>query len=263
MLQWLGVCVFFRNNAEVRKKLRSFKGIHNGERCFIVGNGPSLLPQDLEKLSGEVTFSCNSIFKMEGTGDWRPYYYFILDPVSVQLYLPILNDIPAKQRFVGVSYFSLKDARRYKKTTDAAFYSLNTPIMGRERRSQRFTQDITHLVDTCGTVAYSMMQFAVYMGFKEIYLIGFDHRFAKTKEESGKIVENSVSNHFKGYDEKFHEKVGGTSVLFPKIKIERGFEQAREYCEAHGVTIRNATRGGCLEVFERTDFDTFIIDRKS
>ena len=34
-------------------KLRKFKDIHKGQRCFIMGNGPSILQQDLTRLKNE------------------------------------------------------------------------------------------------------------------------------------------------------------------------------------------------------------------
>ena len=36
-----------------RKALRSLKNIHSGKRCFIIGNGPSLTPGDLDLIKNE------------------------------------------------------------------------------------------------------------------------------------------------------------------------------------------------------------------
>ena len=40
-----------------------------------------------------------------------------------------------------------------------------------------------------------------------------------------------------------------------EMKIFRSYQIAEEYSRTHGFRIFNATRGGCLEVFERVDFD--------
>ena len=45
-------------------KLRSYKNKFAGERCFVVGNGPSLNNMDMSKLSDEYTFGMNRIFLM-------------------------------------------------------------------------------------------------------------------------------------------------------------------------------------------------------
>ena len=46
------------------KALKRFKDIHVGEVCFVIGNGPSLTAEDLEKLSQKdiPTFAFNRIF---------------------------------------------------------------------------------------------------------------------------------------------------------------------------------------------------------
>ena len=45
--------------AETLRSLDSYKDLHTGERCFLVGNGPSLSKLDLRKLDGELAFTVN------------------------------------------------------------------------------------------------------------------------------------------------------------------------------------------------------------
>ncbi|MHB1481527.1 MAG: 6-hydroxymethylpterin diphosphokinase MptE-like protein, partial [Bellilinea sp.] len=44
------------------RKLAALQDSHKGERCFVVGNGPSLRTTDLSKLKGEFSFGFNRIF---------------------------------------------------------------------------------------------------------------------------------------------------------------------------------------------------------
>ena len=44
------------------RKLSALKDSHRGERCFLIGNGPSLRSTDLSRLKGEFTFGFNRIF---------------------------------------------------------------------------------------------------------------------------------------------------------------------------------------------------------
>ena len=39
-----------------KEYIREFNGIHKGDRCFIVANGPSLLKTNLDLLENELTF---------------------------------------------------------------------------------------------------------------------------------------------------------------------------------------------------------------
>src|SRR5438067_13410697 len=51
--------------AEERKLLQRnsrFREAHAGNRCFVIGNGPSLAGQDIFPLEGEITFVMNTFF---------------------------------------------------------------------------------------------------------------------------------------------------------------------------------------------------------
>ena len=47
-----------------RQRMYEMKDIHHSERCFIIGNGPSLKNTDLSKLKDERTFGMNRIYLM-------------------------------------------------------------------------------------------------------------------------------------------------------------------------------------------------------
>ena len=59
--------------------MRELKDKYKGQRCFVIGNGPSLTAEDLNLLKGEVTFASNRIYKMFEQTDWRPTYYAVFD----------------------------------------------------------------------------------------------------------------------------------------------------------------------------------------
>ena len=44
---------------KIIKHNKKFNNIHKGERCFILGNGPSLREVDLGLLENEFVFTCN------------------------------------------------------------------------------------------------------------------------------------------------------------------------------------------------------------
>src|SRR5258708_28843911 len=70
-----------RNYAPLLKRNEVFRDRHKGQRCFIIGNGPSLKKQDLSPLANEITFVTNSFYVHPIVGDsWQPTYYFFSDP---------------------------------------------------------------------------------------------------------------------------------------------------------------------------------------
>ena len=95
-------------------------------------------------------------------------------------------------------------------------------------------------------VTYDAIQIAVYLGFKEIYLLGVDFSFCKDyKDKSNHFVEN------------YYNKNSKTTVVTENEQL-KAYQKAKQYAETHGIKIYNATRGGKLEVFERVDFDSLF-----
>ena len=97
-----------------------------------------------------------------------------------------------------------------------------------------------------------MIQLAVYMGIKEIYLLGVDFSFRREVHENGELrVNNNINNHM-------NEMEQVESGLYYVDRIMRGWLKIKEYAESHGIKVYNATRGGKLQVFERVDFDSIF-----
>lgn len=60
-------------------RIKQFKNKYKGKRCFIIGNGPSLVKKDLDKLENEYTFAANMIYHSFKSTKWRPTFYTIAD----------------------------------------------------------------------------------------------------------------------------------------------------------------------------------------
>jgi hypothetical protein len=65
-------------NPIVRKNIK-LKNIHLGERCFILGTGPSLKAINLEKLKNEITFGVNFLARMKDYSRINCKYYCLYD----------------------------------------------------------------------------------------------------------------------------------------------------------------------------------------
>ena len=109
-----------------------------------------------------------------------------------------------------------------------------------EFRHPKFSEDLSRKSYEGGTVTYSCLQMAAYMGFKNIFLLGMD----RTDPRKGK---NQMMAHV--YEEEQY-----TSKLYDE-GVRLGDEAARRYAEEHNINIFNATRGGYLEIYERVNFD--------
>ena len=67
------------------ERLAALKDSRKGERCFIIGNGPSLKQTDLTKLTNEYTFGLNRIYlAFPEMGFETTYYLCVNDLVAEQ-----------------------------------------------------------------------------------------------------------------------------------------------------------------------------------
>jgi hypothetical protein len=228
--------------------LSRFHNMHKGQRCFIVGTGPSLRLEDVELLKNEITFGVNSCLTMYDKTDWRATYYGIVDSHAVEIMGERL-----KSEDIPVFFYTDLDAV-YDGKNGVAFPKDDTDnlmtdtfwrkIFPSKFPETGFSDDITKVVYTGKSVVYAMLQIAVYMGFTEIYLLGVDCNYAQPKMYSDNVT--YVDHKRKWTQEKL---VKNGNQMLPQ------FEIAKKYADEHGIKIYNATRGGQLETFERVQLE--------
>lgn len=228
--------------------LASLKDCHKGKRAFIVCNGPSLSPTDLDVIAAhkELSFACNKIENILATTEWTPTYYTVLDETYQYTLLDTINAIPAQMKFFRQSSYCVT------RKVDGSKVFVNADGSKSLLESCKFSEDISKILYTVATTTYSMFQMAVYMGIREMYIIGCDNSYAREIAKDGTILETGRKSYFSAANKK--EQATAASVWQMNI----AYEFARKYADAHGIKIYNATRGGCLEAFERVDFDTLF-----
>lgn len=231
-----------------KSSIRQLKKLHNshvGERCFIIGNGPSLTAADLDLLKNEFCFASNRIDRIFEFTAWRPTFYCTQDASIIQKFRDVLTEIRAPYKLMVYS-----GSRKIGHIGKAMY----TPFTGLNRYPQEpvFSEDVSVCIGEGYTVTYTCMQVAAYMGFKEIILLGMDHNFPVDVTPDGKVIVNAdAGEHFYGSN--------GIQNHYPMLyKVDLSFKTAKEYAENHDIRIINATRGGKLEIFERAALETVL-----
>lgn len=188
------------------RKIKRYKGIHEGEKCFIIGNGPSLKAIDLDRINIP-SFSSNRIGIILDRANWVPYYYSTMDLVMWEENISEVYAINSRAKF----FVSLELDGNYKyiKRYKGDFIWLWSRNVLDEKGMPEFSVDLDEKVNRYGTVSYINIQLAVYMGFKEIYLLGLDNSYAKEKNSDGVVKVNEQMNgrsYFGGYDAKCSDR---------------------------------------------------------
>ena len=207
---------------------------HIGESCFIIGNGPSLKAEDLNVISQShfYSFAANRIFEIFNSTDWRPDFYIAMDRRFLEIYYEKLLSFNISNVFISDSFEKQKECNSKFHLTVSNPYGVDCP----------FSNDIAWKVESGFSVVYVCMQFAAYMGFSNIYLLGVDMNYSAI---------GTSGNHFYKNEDK-------NSTDYNLVDIVESFQVAKEYADTHGIKIFNATRGGRLEVFPRIDFNSLF-----
>lgn len=234
------------------RKIAAMKDRYRGRRCFLIGNGPSLRAEDLTKLKehGEICFAFNRIYNIFENTSWRPDYYISQDEKMLAGCMEAVDRTELGVKLVPINLKWYHGIR----LSSADWFFMKRPREDGGKPLQ-FSDDPAKCVYNASTGMYTAAQFAAYMGFSEIYLIGVDHHFRISQNNSGEIViDDSVKDYF---SEKYNEDK--EKLYIPNTeKSTLTYVAMKEQCEKRGMRVYNATRGGKLEVFERIDFDSLF-----
>ncbi|MBR4677174.1 MAG: DUF115 domain-containing protein [Bacteroidales bacterium] len=229
--------------------LENLREQYQGKRCFIICNGPSLKAEDLTKIheNGDVSFACNKIDKIFPKTPWRPTFYTVADEGYQRSLLKTMQVVDSLCQFYRTdSYLTTR------KIKDRKVIWLNTDGNKKYLDEPKFADNVTEKIYAIGTTTFMLMELAVHMGFKEIYITGCDNSYGINIQKDGSIVKTGQQSYFEGMD----KKTQGLSAAVWQMNI--AYECAKKYADSNGIKIFNATRGGHLEIFDRVDFDTLF-----
>jgi len=225
--------------------LAALKDKHRGERCFIIGNGPSLRDTDVSKLKNEFTFGMNRIYlAFEEWGFQTTFLASVNDLVIEQC----VDDFLALEM---PRFFSWRSRKFFSKSAN-----LNLPnFLYTTYAGPKFASDIRYRVWEGATVTNVCLQLAYHMGFEQAILIGVDHSF-KSKGEANTTItsDGDDPNHF---DPRYFGK--GFRWQLPDLDMsEIAYHMAKANYEQDGRKILDATIGGQLTVFDKVDYDSLF-----
>lgn len=247
-IAWVRACGIFHSDNS--RKIEAYHNYHQGQRCFLIGNGPSLTASDLELIQGEICLACNMIYRMFPIVTWRPKYYCVSDVIYTKNMSEEIVENISCPIFLHSGAFN---AMKVKPPNRVIIKNVPEPQYKIRGNLQAY------YIPSSATVMTFMLELAMYMGFREIYLLGVDHTNSFTSGHfAGEYVLTEVDkkNLFRARRTLNNPQL--TLAELGEYRRQRGEEAyrvVRDYADKHGFHIYNATRGGALEVFERVDLD--------
>ena len=218
-----------------------YKDRHREQRCVLVCNGPSLNKMDLSFLKNETTIGLNKIFLGFSKFVFFPRYYVAVNKKVIE------QSLEQIKRLTCVKFIS--DRGKGLITENPL-----TNIISTEKYYDDFSFDISRGVQEGYTVTYAALQVIFYLGFKEVVIIGMDHRFVYEGEPNEeRVMTKSDTNHFS------KEYFKGCKWDNPDlINSEKYYRIAKKIYESNGRKIIDATVDGACPVFEKANYKSLF-----
>ncbi|MFC0408211.1 hypothetical protein [Roseomonas elaeocarpi] len=217
-------------------RLDALRDRHAGATAWLIGNGPSVRPEDLDALRGQLCFGFNRLHLAYGGTSLRPRYTFSGDG---QMIADFGEEIVAE---AGGTVFLATESRPAIPGEWIWLRQLSIwpPL---------FSLDPGRVVGAGGSSLFAAMQVAWWMGVRRFVFYGIDFSFHGVEPGLDGLA-TAEGNHFiPGYR-------SGRPWIPPSWRdICSAFLLARRLAEAEGGWVRNATRGGQLEIFPRIRFE--------
>lgn len=231
-----------------------FYNTHIGERCFILGNGPSLKDVNLGMLENEFVFTVNNFSLVDNYQNAKTNVHLWVDLSFFELredqkynhddlmenYRRISQEKPIC--FVIDAAYDFIVKNKLDEILDINYFSAYNSIDPKTRLQFNLSKSISMY----STVVQYAVSIALYMGFKEIYLLGCDSTNILSVINSAMNIKSTGMHAYKNDDvnERYKELLNHWSmsdVFFDQYFLFEGFRTLKTECDNRGVKLVNCS----------------------
>lgn len=239
--QW-PLATFHPTRRDSIRQLAALEDIHKGERCFILGNGPSLKDTDVSRLKDEFTFGMNRVYLAFPVWGFPTSYFISINSLVIEQCAEDIRALPMPK------FLSWRSRHLIQPAPDLAF--LHTTYTG-----ATFASDARKRLWEGATVTYVALQLAFHMGFKQVILIGVDHSFSSKGDPNTTVT--STGDDPDHFNPSYFGK--GFRWQLPDLEIsEIAYKLACDAYQTAGREVLDATIGGKLTVFPKVEYDSLF-----
>lgn len=236
------------------ERLRALRNAYSDkDRCFIIGNGPSLNSMDLNLMKNDIVFCSNSFFLKFNDLEFTPSFITVEDHLVAEDNFEVFNNLKGIKKIfpIDLRHILADDCETYWVNFRRAFLNI--------RKDGNFKFNVQEdIFYWGGTVLYMNLQLAAFMGFKKIYLIGVDLSYSIPKDASiaGSVITSNSDdpNHFDGT----YFGKGKRWHLPETQRMQNSFVNAHSSLSESGISLFNATYGGNLKDVPRVDYNSLF-----
>lgn len=246
------------NKAETLARNFVLKNKHKNNRCFVLGNGPSLKKQDISLLKNEITFVMNAFWKHPVINrDWQPNYYCLADPLFFDGSESMNKFFQSLKKNIKNSIFIVPNNAKKIIEEQKLLPDDRTYYVEFEANRKFENIDLTNQIPSVQSTSQLAIETAIYMGCSPIYLLGLDHdwlahRGMERHFYQGKTIEDHLIAHGDLSKSRYKDELEACLRLWQK------YEKLLDLADKKGINIYNATEGGFLDAFPRVKYKSLF-----
>jgi len=247
------------------KKNVELKDKYNNERIFILGSGSSILLYDLKVLSNECVMTQNSFHMHNDIFDINPTIHCVVPYYQTDkehsIWIEYIGDMKEKMpstTFIwGLNTKALIDNHHPELIKQSYYIRTKYNSLTLKKAKVNISKTIMNIP----TVLTQCLIFAIYMGFREIYLLGFDlDQICHTNDRTfgrfygmSKITDTKFEE-----DAEKHLDDETTDGWYNWWLMNKQFFLIKLFADQNNINIINGTQGGILSYFKREPIENIV-----
>lgn len=230
----------FRKYLKLSKRNGELANYKKTDVLYVCANGPSLKKVNLDELEGD-TIVINDFFRIADQFCKKPTYYLLLDNEyawnSMQDRMDgVMNCHPEIPHIIAADIIGPVGERYKNSATNLFVYDAFGKTFNHNLKI-----DFTQTTYTVWNVVTKCIQLGIYLGYKEIRLLGFDYSLFASR------IERHV------YDKEGEDHVLAVNLrdmLYRYVFTTHILYEFELYAREHDIRIINMTSASLLDAFE-------------
>ncbi len=237
------------NNKYSLSKNRSLREYGKEKVCFIFGNGPSLNTVDPNLIEQYDTFTVNYFFK--GNVNLEPTFHVMIDSLFFEKEFDYLQNLIREHRKTKfILPTEIMRNPKYKTIKEEDKDRIIFVEVGLKSYSEYIQFDMTKKMTVSMNVLPFTIQCALYMGFSEIYLMGYEFE----------LYAPIATGHFYNPAHEVTQPSDVAENLMRGAIVQRHNWAIAQYCKKNGIIIKNLTPESYIKAYPMCDYRQTVLD---
>ncbi len=275
-LRYLKHYAYYLKHRNLVRRNKLYYNKHQGKRCFIIGSGPSMAYTDISTLVNEHVIALNSFFVNPQCNEVLlnniPEKYYLVPPnhppQTEEDWTQTLRTMEEKIKFPitmfwGIDYNSGHWREIIEKNNLFGSFPIHYFFCGIHTqdgyRLAKKDMNLSRMSLSASSTLINALELALYLGFSEIYLLGFEHNHICVQQpEEYRAFPNAVH-----YEKELRIDFGSKRPNTTNSNILlNNYHAFKIYLEILKLfpdrKIINCTPGGILDVFQKMKFEDVL-----